>query len=545
MYKAFKELRAADGDPGDDRRAGARHGRDRRPAKTSEGRGRCRSAARCCTAPTTELPDKERGPREGDLGGDGRGQVPRPVQGLRGGRPQARGRLAQPPADHRDARRQALRRLRGLRPRRPRVGLRLHAARCPGAATSSGASRSAARSAARRRGSRSRAFRGRPWNLCLNDDCPTMVEMREKRAEREAREGGQGGGRRRRTTDGAKADRRRTADPAAATGDAGASARRRTARRARPHRASAELTAGGRVRHPRGDRRLRQDDPGRLLATALGPDTLLLASPGGTGRASGSASCSRTPRRARPAWPSCCSSAPPAPSWSPSVIRPALDAGRDVVCDRFIDSTVAYQGAARGLGAERGRALNDVATGRLHPGPHDAAADRSRAAAAERVARRGRRPLRARGPRVPGAVAAAYDEIARSEPGRSVVVDAEGSVEEVHARVMEAVGQRATMSAMTIPAALSRGDRGPAGGAGGARRRRSRRPAPRLPLRRPARDREGATRRAPSPPSSSPTARPIPTTPAGARSPIPRRIPTSSGCARPGPSTWSRTSASA
>jgi len=30
-----------------------------------------------------------------------------------------------------------------------------------------------------------KSFRGRPWNLCLNDDCPTMVEMREKRAERQ------------------------------------------------------------------------------------------------------------------------------------------------------------------------------------------------------------------------------------------------------------------------------------------------------------------------------------------------------------------------
>ena len=30
-----------------------------------------------------------------------------------------------------------------------------------------------------------KGFRGRPWNLCLNDDCPSMVEMREKRAERE------------------------------------------------------------------------------------------------------------------------------------------------------------------------------------------------------------------------------------------------------------------------------------------------------------------------------------------------------------------------
>jgi hypothetical protein len=30
-----------------------------------------------------------------------------------------------------------------------------------------------------------KGFRGRPWKLCLNDDCPSMVEMREKRAERE------------------------------------------------------------------------------------------------------------------------------------------------------------------------------------------------------------------------------------------------------------------------------------------------------------------------------------------------------------------------
>ncbi len=30
-----------------------------------------------------------------------------------------------------------------------------------------------------------KGFRGRPWKLCLNDDCPSMVEMRQKRAERE------------------------------------------------------------------------------------------------------------------------------------------------------------------------------------------------------------------------------------------------------------------------------------------------------------------------------------------------------------------------
>src|SRR5439155_23620267 len=43
------------------------------------------------------------------------------------------------------------------------------------------------------------------------------------------------------------------------------------------------------------------------------------------------------------------------------VIEPALAEGRDVVCDRFIDSTVAYQGAARGLGIELVERLNEVA----------------------------------------------------------------------------------------------------------------------------------------------------------------------------------------
>ena len=49
------------------------------------------------------------------------------------------------------------------------------------------------------------------------------------------------------------------------------------------------------------------------------------------------------------------------------VIRPALEAGRTVVCDRFGDSSVAYQGTARGLGAERVEELCDLATGGLWP----------------------------------------------------------------------------------------------------------------------------------------------------------------------------------
>jgi dTMP kinase len=49
------------------------------------------------------------------------------------------------------------------------------------------------------------------------------------------------------------------------------------------------------------------------------------------------------------------------------LIRPALDAGRIVVCDRFIDSSVAYQGYGRGLGPALIESLNEMATGGLRP----------------------------------------------------------------------------------------------------------------------------------------------------------------------------------
>jgi dTMP kinase len=48
-------------------------------------------------------------------------------------------------------------------------------------------------------------------------------------------------------------------------------------------------------------------------------------------------------------------------------IRPALERGEDVVCDRYIDSSVAYQGIGRGLGEDRVRELNLVVTRGLLP----------------------------------------------------------------------------------------------------------------------------------------------------------------------------------
>jgi len=50
-----------------------------------------------------------------------------------------------------------------------------------------------------------------------------------------------------------------------------------------------------------------------------------------------------------------------------SVIRPALEAGKIVICDRYIDSSVAYQGYGRGLSIESIESINDFATAGLIP----------------------------------------------------------------------------------------------------------------------------------------------------------------------------------
>ena len=104
-----------------------------------------------------------------------------------------------------------------------------------------------------------------------------------------------------------------------------------------------------------------------------------------------------------------------------SVIRPALGRGDDVVCDRYLDSSVAYQGAGRGLGEERVRELSLLVTGGLLP-------DRTFLVAldpelARRRASRDHDRIERAGGDFMQAVDRAYRALAAAEPGRIVVVE--------------------------------------------------------------------------------------------------------------------------
>ena len=103
---------------------------------------------------------------------------------------------------------------------------------------------------------------------------------------------------------------------------------------------------------------------------------------------------------------------------------PALDGGRWVLLDRFVDSSLAYQGAGRELGVEEIRRLNTFATGGLTP-------DRTlllRIDPAAGLARAGDRGeadrLEREAPAFFAAIAAAYDALAAAEPERFAVIDA-------------------------------------------------------------------------------------------------------------------------
>lgn len=174
----------------------------------------------------------------------------------------------------------------------------------------------------------------------------------------------------------------------------------------------------------------------RLLAEALGPETVAIREPGGTEAAERIRGLLADPAVELEPLAELLLFCAARADLTERVIRPALEAGSAVVCDRFSDSSVAYQGAARGLGVGEAISLCDTATDGLWPDLTlllrvDPELGLGRAQSADR--------FEAEGLELQQAVAVAYEEIAAIAADRVVVIDAEAPAEEVHQRVLAAV----------------------------------------------------------------------------------------------------------
>ncbi len=120
-------------------------------------------------------------------------------------------------------------------------------------------------------------------------------------------------------------------------------------------------------------------------------------------------------------------------------IRPALEAGHWILCDRFTDSSLAYQGGAGGLGIETVRAINVAAVGDVFP-------DRTLVLMLEEGGERARARDSAGSDRIGGRpddyhrkVEAAFRIIAAEEPERVQLVDASGTPDVVTGRLLKAI----------------------------------------------------------------------------------------------------------
>lgn len=120
-------------------------------------------------------------------------------------------------------------------------------------------------------------------------------------------------------------------------------------------------------------------------------------------------------------------------------IQPALERGAWVLCDRYLDSSIAYQGAAGGVGGDAIRTLHAI-------GSHGFLPERTlllevpARVAADRLGRRGGADrMEAKGDAYHDRVVAAFATLAEAEPERYRRVDASGSAEEVTRRLLDAL----------------------------------------------------------------------------------------------------------
>ena len=183
----------------------------------------------------------------------------------------------------------------------------------------------------------------------------------------------------------------------------------------------------------------------RLLATALaarGIDCVTTREPGGTPAAEAIRALLLDP--ALPQWEPAAEALLFAAARSDHVahlIEPALAAGRWVICDRYVDSSLAYQGGAGGLGEAAIRALHQVGSNGLLPDRTLLLEVNPQATAARIQARDGDATdkIGGRGAAFHEGVADAFVRLAQADPARFRRIDASGIPGAVHALVLVAV----------------------------------------------------------------------------------------------------------
>lgn len=119
------------------------------------------------------------------------------------------------------------------------------------------------------------------------------------------------------------------------------------------------------------------------------------------------------------------------------IIKPAIDEKKIILCDRHIDSTLAYQGYGRGLDIDRIKYLNDIATGGLKPDltiVFDIDAETS----AQRVGANKDR-MESAGMDFFNRVRNGYLKIAQEEPDRVKVIHACDTIENIHKQVVHLI----------------------------------------------------------------------------------------------------------
>ena len=183
----------------------------------------------------------------------------------------------------------------------------------------------------------------------------------------------------------------------------------------------------------------------RLLAAALasrGIDCVTTREPGGTPGAEAIRALLLDP--ALPQWEPAAEALLFAAARSDHIARliePALAAGRWVICDRFVDSSLAYQGGAGGLGEEAVRALHRVGSNGLLPDVTLLLEANSQATETRIRARDGDAAdkIGGRGARFHDAVALAFERLAEAEPARFRRIEASGNPDAVHALVIHSL----------------------------------------------------------------------------------------------------------